>query len=236
MFKLIKDTRRRLVQGVLEKTGASEKTVDENTDTNYTKFVEMIDDMNECGAGLASCLVHQKKMFHDCFELSNSLSKIYTKHIIEKDHWPNMNCAMNHIKISQASFSAWNDLHEIFRSSSAFICNECALEPFRTFVTKVADGIGSMNSERLLKLTDFDAHRRRHKKLENKLHSSSGLTASEEADMNKFAAKSEASDAECNEITRSLNDTIFRAKAGDIVLQSASFLTPLTLHHEKYRA
>lgn len=52
MFKALKDAKRRVVQTVYEKTtNAAEKTVDERTDKNFSNFCEMIDDMNECGAG-----------------------------------------------------------------------------------------------------------------------------------------------------------------------------------------
>ena len=52
MFKALKDAKRRVVQTVYEKTtNAVEKTIDERTDRNFSNFCEMIDDMNECGAG-----------------------------------------------------------------------------------------------------------------------------------------------------------------------------------------
>ena len=53
MFKALKDAKRRVVQTVYEKTtNAAEKTVDERSDKNFSNFCEMIEDMNECGAGL----------------------------------------------------------------------------------------------------------------------------------------------------------------------------------------
>ena len=55
MFKALKDAKRRVVQTVYEKTtSGAEKTVDERSDKNFSNFCEMIEDMNECGAG---CLI-----------------------------------------------------------------------------------------------------------------------------------------------------------------------------------
>ena len=58
-FQKLKDTRRRVVETVLQKTGMTEETTDPALDELFRKFVEMIDDMNECGAALSSTLVNQ---------------------------------------------------------------------------------------------------------------------------------------------------------------------------------
>lgn len=58
-FQKLKDTRRRVVETVLQKTGMAEETTDPALDELFRKFVEMVDDMNECGAALSSTLVNQ---------------------------------------------------------------------------------------------------------------------------------------------------------------------------------
>ena len=75
MFKLMKDTRRRMVEATLQKTGLSEITINPELDELFKKFVERIDDMNETGAALASALVNQVS-YHDFF-LNKFL--LYTK-------------------------------------------------------------------------------------------------------------------------------------------------------------
>jgi hypothetical protein len=63
MFQKLKDTRRRVVETVLQKTGMTEETTDPALDDLFRKFVDMVDDMNECGAALSSSLVNQVPVF-----------------------------------------------------------------------------------------------------------------------------------------------------------------------------
>ena len=63
-FQKLKDTRRRVVETVLQKTGMTEETTDPALDELFRKFVEMVDDMNECGAALSSTLVNQVLKYH----------------------------------------------------------------------------------------------------------------------------------------------------------------------------
>ena len=63
MFQKLKDTRRRVVETVLQKTGMTEETTDPALDELFRKFVDMVDDMNECGAALSSSLVNQAWVF-----------------------------------------------------------------------------------------------------------------------------------------------------------------------------
>ncbi len=58
-FRILKDAKRRVIESVLEKAGQSERTTDDNFETNYKQFKVMIDDINECGAIISSSLVNQ---------------------------------------------------------------------------------------------------------------------------------------------------------------------------------
>jgi hypothetical protein len=88
-----------------------------------------------------------------------------------------------------------------------------AFEPTKNFVIQVGDGVGDLDKDRKTKLVDFDAHKRRHKKLETKAHGSSGLTPAEEADLNKFASKCEAAQQAVDEVSKTEQDLIVRAAA-----------------------
>lgn len=88
-----------------------------------------------------------------------------------------------------------------------------AFTPTKNFVVEVGDGVGDLDKDRKTKLIDFDAHKRRHKKLESKAHSSAGLTPSEEADLNKFSSKCEVAQQAVDEVSKTEQDLIVRAAA-----------------------
>jgi hypothetical protein len=69
MFKSLKDARRRSVETVLEAVGASQSTVDEEFELYYKNFLEMMEDLNECGAAYTTLLINQKQYFQETVEL-----------------------------------------------------------------------------------------------------------------------------------------------------------------------
>ena len=122
------------------------------------------------------------------------------------------------------------------RSSSAKISSDLALEPMKAFVIQVGEGVGKLDKDRKTKLTDFDAHNRRHKKLENKMHSTSGLTEKEEVEFNKFASKAQSATLVCEEATKTEKDTIIRAKAEHDALMDEFLLTIVVCQYELFSA
>ncbi len=63
IFKSLKDARRRAVETVLATVGVSEETVDEEFNVHHKKFMDMVGDLNECGATLDAALDKQQQSF-----------------------------------------------------------------------------------------------------------------------------------------------------------------------------
>ena len=114
MFKSLKDARRRVVETVLEKVGASEQTEDEVFDTHAARFETMCKDMNECGSALTSTLTNQKVFFSEATEFAKVLDRIYTQNS-NPEYWPNTSCAMTQGRSAAAYYEALNSIHEIYR-------------------------------------------------------------------------------------------------------------------------
>ncbi len=125
----------------------------------------MIKDMNECGAALHSALANQKKMFSDSAELATSLARIYHHNITMTD-WVNTNCNLQQYPAAEAYKQAWNNIHNVIRSSVAMVSSEISLEPLRSAVTQMQPEIDAECKERCTKLVDFDSYRRRLKGLD----------------------------------------------------------------------
>lgn len=128
-------------------------------------FLQMIKDMNECGASLNSTLVNQKKMFADSCELAKSLARIYESNQNMTD-WTNVECHMQQGVAAASYMTAWENIHTVIRSSSAMTLSELGLEPLRSAVTRLEPEITAACKERNTKLTDYDSYRRRVRDLE----------------------------------------------------------------------
>ena len=140
---------------------------------------------------------------------------MYTKYATTLEtsgYFAGMESKLQLAKQSAQFFEDMTMIHEVLRSSSAMVCNEEALSPFRDFVVKVGDGVADLDKDRKTKLLDYDAHKRRHKALEDKKHSNSNLSASEENDLNKFAQKLQDDDEGIKMVTAAEDDTIRRSK------------------------
>ena len=165
--------------------------------------------------GLQAFLVDQKKTFNDSLEVSKSAARVYTKYattLETQGYFAGIECKLQLAQQAAQFYDEMKMIHEVLRSSSAMVCNEEALTPFRDFVVKVGDGVAELDKQRRTRLLDYDAHKRRHKALEDKSHSSSGLSNSEQGDLNKFAQKLKDDDEGIKMITDAEDDTIRRSK------------------------
>lgn len=127
LFKILKDSKRRVLQTVVEATDASVKTVDPEFEEFSRKFPELMRDMNECGAGLAATLGQQKKMFADSCELAKSLARIYEQNLndsvtinnnnntIENNNNFSFECHLQESPAAAAYCSVWNEIHNVIR-------------------------------------------------------------------------------------------------------------------------
>lgn len=246
LFKVLKDSKRRVLQTVNEAVDSSAKTVDPEYDVHATKFPEMIKDMNEIGASLNSTLVNQKKMFADSTELAKSLARIYQQNLTMTD-WVNVDCHLEHQTTADGYCTAWDNIHSVVRSSSAMAISELALEPLRAAVTKMDPEITAACKTRNTKLTDFDSYRRRVKQLystkekqEAKM-AGANPTASDTKSLEftigeiaRFEAKLQIAEAGYKEDNYKVKDDIIKAKLAHDQLLDLLLVTTVVCQAEMF--
>lgn len=165
--------------------------------------------------GLQAFLVDQKKTFNDSLEVSKSAARVYAKYattLETQGYFAGIECKLQLAEQAAQFYEEMKTIHEVFRSSSAMVCNEEALIPFRDFVVKVGDGVSELDKQRKTRLLDYDAHKRRHKALDDKSHSTTSLSTSDQNDLIKFAQKLKEDDEGIKMITDAEDDTIRRSK------------------------
>jgi hypothetical protein len=83
-LKSLKDGKRRAVENVLEATGKSEKTIDENYEVDYEQYSELVQLINNSKSAIKNLLLSQKQYYeniqkhagflHDLHEQNNNPS------------------------------------------------------------------------------------------------------------------------------------------------------------------
>lgn len=234
MFKSLKDARRRAVETVLEAAGASEKTVDEEFETSHTKFGDMVEDLNECGAALSSVLVLQKKYTADIVEMAKCLTRIYTKNSAP-DYWNICETALTQQESAKAYEEAITSIHEVVRSSAAKVSADLALEPLRSAVTKMCPEVESACKERATCLKDYDSYRRRLKALKGKLETTAQDKSAElQAEITKYENKvSHAEEAYTTSNTQTKKEIMLSKKAHDSLIDML-LITVVTCQAEMF--
>mmetsp|Transcript_20377 Transcript_20377/g.18517 ORF Transcript_20377/g.18517 Transcript_20377/m.18517 type:complete len:465 (-) Transcript_20377:28-1422(-) len=241
MLKVLKDTRRRVVETVLENVGVSERTVDEEYDLYVTNFNELIADMNECGSGISSVLTKQKDFFSEAVELSEAMSRIFDRSA--NMSWKDCYCELEYQANAIAFREAWREINTIIRTSCAMVSTEQALQPLYLAVTKLGPDVEEVCKERNLSVKDYDSHRRRLKGLESKRdtlqaqgkgNSTSYLEAV--AEINRFTNKVQSSyDYYIERNSTSKKDILDVKKAHD-KLVDILLITVLTCQAELFTA
>lgn len=171
MFKAVKDFKRRSVQTILKTTGSTtEGIVDEDYDTHVKNFHHMIEEMHECGDALHGYLSHQKTMFSGGQKLSLSIAKVYNTNttIEQNNEWPGVTNDLDHEPEATVMQAKWDKIHETYRSSTAAVCQEYALEPIKAAYTRLAPEIDNACKVRNAHHVDYESYTRRIKVLKAK--------------------------------------------------------------------
>lgn len=84
------------------------------------------------------------------------------------NEWPDVTCTMKFAGEATAYYQHWEEIQDIYRSSTSNTCEDLALEPLRAAVTKNGPEISELCKERNSALKDYDSYKRRLKALEAK--------------------------------------------------------------------
>lgn len=76
-FKSLKDGKRRAVESVLEATGQSEKTVDENFEIDLAQFTELVEGITHSKSAIKSLLESQQAHYEYLTKHAGFLHKLY---------------------------------------------------------------------------------------------------------------------------------------------------------------
>ncbi len=167
IFKSLKDARRRAVETVLQTVGASENTEDKEYDVLHDKFLEMMEDLNECGSTLRTALDQQQASFETLSVFAMALERIYKKNT-EAHDWPRTRSALSNLTGCLSFAEQTGDINNAVRSSAHKVIKDSAILPLHQSVCKLGPEVEAMFKDRAAKVTDFDAYRRRLKGLEGK--------------------------------------------------------------------
>ncbi|GMI23555.1 hypothetical protein TeGR_g12707 [Tetraparma gracilis] len=158
-----KDFKRRGVETFLQAVGASETVTDAVYNEEYAKFQEMVDDLNEIGAGLSEYLISLKSNYGLGNDLACVLDSYYNGELARD--WIQTNPGLSHLTLhneTQKFCAAWQENDEVVRKSVAHVWITRGLTPMRAFVNTVTPDIeeACMTRENMRK--DADSYRRRY--------------------------------------------------------------------------
>jgi amphiphysin len=167
MFKTFKDTKRRMVESVLEGVGKSERTVDEEFDVFHAKFQTMMSDLNECGAGLHTVMIKQKEFFRDLVETASSVHRINETYN-DPEYWRGSSNCLTAVQGAESNKESAEYIHNVVRSSCALTVVENALDPLRDAIATITPEIDGLVKDRNAQIIDYDSYRRRVKTIREK--------------------------------------------------------------------
>ena len=169
MLKILKDTRRRTVESILEAVGASEINVDQEFDQLVPKFDIVIQELNQCAAALQQTLISQKNYHSDCKDLANLVHRVYQANNQDQGTWPAEDTeTLTCFSESVAFKDSWDNLHDTVRESASITCIQRSLDPMKEASSRLAKTIEEEVKSRRIRLKDYDSYRRRLKGLEQK--------------------------------------------------------------------
>lgn len=197
-------------------------------------------DMNECGASLSSLLSHQKRAFGDAHHLATTLQRIYNDSLTTTD-WPNVKCELKHQDAVEAYRACWERIHDVYRSSSAAVCDEQGLQPLKQAVTKIAPDIDATRKERDEKLIDYDSYKRRLRNLQSKKadFEAQGKGSSKNAhdnlhEISRFEAKIDTTEKLYLEKNQKVKTDIINAKRAHDLLVDQLLITTIVTQYELF--
>ena len=156
-----------MVESVLEGVGKSEKTVDEEFEMYYAKYQTMMNDLNECGAGLHTVLSRQKEFFRDLSEMANSLSRVNQTNN-DPEYWKGSTNCLTAVEGAELNKESAEYIHNVVRSSCALSVVENALDPLRDAIATITPEIDGLVKDRNAQVIDYDSYRRRVKTIREK--------------------------------------------------------------------
>ncbi len=109
-----------------------------------------------------SLLAQQKTFFHDSNEVASNYNRLHEQYV-DKDFWPGTTCHLTTIRGSSQYKEKMELIHNVYRSSTALINLEQALEPLRETIAKIGPEIEAITKERNTIVIDLDSYRRRLK-------------------------------------------------------------------------
>mmetsp|Transcript_15377 Transcript_15377/g.23165 ORF Transcript_15377/g.23165 Transcript_15377/m.23165 type:complete len:443 (-) Transcript_15377:127-1455(-) len=228
MLQSLKAARRRSVETVLETVGVSEKVVDEEFELNHAKFLDMMEDLNECGASVSALLTSQKTYFGETVKMAQCLARIYKKNS-DPTHWPG---SSNMLSLEETSVAYENALQEVFsnyRSSSTRSCVDLSLTPMRSAVTAMGPEVDAIIKERSQVLIDCNSYSRRLKVLRSKYESAKGKPneSDVEAEVKKYEGKESKTKESYENLNNKCKQEIFAAKKAHDNLVDMQLITVL---------
>lgn len=253
------------MESVLENVGASERTVDEEFEMHHKKFLSMMCDMNECkcfslysvhpfthsrqlmsyglgGAANSSALNLQKSYFGDATELSNIIARIHENYC-DNGYWTGVTPQLTSLLAAEKYKEVMNELHNVFRSSSAIVALEKGIDPFREAIKQLSPAIDKKAKERNTQLMDYDSYRRRLAGLREKKESlesqgKGGSKAGQEnaADIAKFEGKENTAKELYEQKNEALKNDIIEARAQHDHLMNDLLVSVVVAQAELFRA
>jgi hypothetical protein len=129
----------------------------------YAKFQEMVDDLNEIGAGLSEYLISLKSNYGLGNDLACVLDSYYNGELARD--WIQTNPGLSHLTLhneTQKFCAAWQENDEVVRKSVAHVWITRGLTPMRAFVNTVTPDIEEACTTRENMRKDADSYRRRY--------------------------------------------------------------------------
>lgn len=187
---MFKDTKRRVVQQVLEGVGRADITHDADFDNYLSKYHAMMKEENECkspsysleaptylgmfpyccwigAAEFSALLSAQKTYIMNSMILSNILDRIHDTYD-KPDYWPGPE---NHLILIDAAQKYKDNMHRInsvLNSSCTVVALEKGLQPLKDSAGALSHEIDTMVKDRNNLLIDYDAYRHKVKVLQEK--------------------------------------------------------------------
>jgi hypothetical protein len=118
--------------------------------------------LNLAGAGLHSLLTQQKTFFHDANEVATNFDRIHQQYD-SSDYWPGTKSQLTTTRGSELYREKMELIHTVYRSSTALLNLEKALEPLRETIAEIGPHIEGIAKERNTIVIDLDSYRRRVK-------------------------------------------------------------------------
>jgi hypothetical protein len=189
MLKSLQDFGRRSIQIILVNAGQTSETVDEEFDVYHRKFLDMIADMNQCGAAMHSYQNDQQAMFNDAKHLSSVLDRIYETNIRAESskEWPGVTNKLEYGASAEAYATKWEAINSTYRGSVAAVKTELALEPLHEAVAKGTEMNAQFKTRQVL-LVDFNSYKRQVAALAKKMETSKDNTENQK-EMHKLKTK-----------------------------------------------